>query len=133
MFDDLQVPEQSGGVTQMYLPKETVEIHSGVGNSSAEAFDPALQRLRREKLFARFLCEEMSACRTETEREVVRAALLASKVRILQLTKALILCEKQGQVETASCRDAVETRWKSSWNAGRPRKRLTAGQRRLLP
>lgn len=112
----------------MYLPEETVEIHSGMDNPLAEASDPSFRQLRRENLFARFLREELSACRTETEREVVLAALLASKVRILHLTKALILREKQGQGETSACRDAVETKWKSSWNGRKPQKRRAAGR-----
>jgi len=111
----------------MYLPQETAERNSGVENAFAERFRPHFLELRRKSLFARFLREELSACRTEAEREVVLAVLLATEVRILQLTKKFNLPGKEGGSETSSSHHSVETGWKSSWDTRRLRKRHADG------
>jgi hypothetical protein len=58
---------------------------------------PELLALQRQLHFHAFLREEMEACRTETEKEVVLSALAATRVRMARLLRRIKLLSEESQ------------------------------------
>ena len=62
-------------------------------NAAGRLFPPELLALKQHCQFYEFLRDELETCRTETERDVVLAALLKAHVEIRRLVKKLHLPE----------------------------------------
>lgn len=73
----------------MYLPEEATEMHSPEEDVIERPCQPQLLELKRMCQFSDFLHQELRACRTEAERDVVLSALVKSRARILQIARGL--------------------------------------------
>ena len=81
----------------MYLSQEATEIPSFMEDTAERPFHPQLLPLKRHCQFYEFLRKELPSSRTEAEKEVVRFALVMTKMQIRKLEREMGMLLESGR------------------------------------
>jgi len=73
----------------MYLSQEAEKLCSLEGHTPERPFYSDLFTLKRHDQFYEFLRKELPSCRTEAEKEVLRLALVRTKMQIRHLEREI--------------------------------------------
>ena len=80
----------------MYLSQEAEKLYPFEEHTPERPFYSELLTLERYDQFYEFLRKELPSCRTEAEKEVVRVALVTTKMQIRQLEGKMGMLLKPG-------------------------------------